>query len=46
MFKNLKTFLLSSVTSLVTLIAINGVSTKSMWLIYEPDIPKSLKKEL
>ncbi|SHK20556.1 cyclic lactone autoinducer peptide [Caminicella sporogenes DSM 14501] len=44
MLKQIKTFLLTSAASVLTLVAMTGVSTKSMWLLYEPDAPKSLKK--
>ncbi|SNS79526.1 cyclic lactone autoinducer peptide [Anaerovirgula multivorans] len=39
MFKKLK-------TSVLSVAAMSGVSPASMWYIYEPDIPKSIKKEL
>ncbi|SHJ97050.1 cyclic lactone autoinducer peptide [Paramaledivibacter caminithermalis] len=46
MLKNLKAFLLSSAACLFTLIAMSGVSTKSMLFTYEPDIPESIKRDL
>ncbi|SNT21971.1 cyclic lactone autoinducer peptide [Anaerovirgula multivorans] len=46
MFKKLKTSVLSVAACLLTIVAMSGVSPASMWYIYEPDIPKSIKKEL
>lgn len=38
--------ILASIASVLTLVAMSGAGTESMWLIYEPDMPESLKKEL
>ena len=46
MWRNLKTFLLSSSACIISLIALSGVSTRCAWIIYEADIPESLKKDL
>ncbi len=37
-------FLLSGAASLLTFFASTGAGTNSIWLLYEPDVPKSLKK--
>jgi cyclic lactone autoinducer peptide len=46
MWRNLKTFLLSSSACIISLIAFGGVSTRCMLFLYEPDIPESLKRDL
>ncbi len=43
MFKRFKTQILSSLASFVAVVAFSGVSARSMWIFYEPDIPKALK---
>ncbi|WP_296970998.1 MULTISPECIES: cyclic lactone autoinducer peptide [Tepidanaerobacter] len=42
-FKRFKTQILSSLASFATIIAFSGISPKSMWILYEPDIPKALR---
>jgi len=44
MFKNVKTRLFTMVASLLTIVALTEVSTNSIWYLYEPEVPKSLKK--
>lgn len=46
MLKNLRMIWLKSVAFVVTLIAFSGASTNSMWMIYEPEIPKCIKEDL
>ncbi|NLZ52832.1 MAG: cyclic lactone autoinducer peptide [Thermoanaerobacteraceae bacterium] len=43
MLKNLRSYFLTSLASLITVVAFTGVSPQSMWIFYEPDIPESLK---
>ena len=38
--------ILTSIASILTLVAMSGVGTNSIWFAYEPDMPESLKKEL
>jgi len=38
--------LLTSIACMLTLVATSGVGTNSIWFVYEPDMPESLKKEL
>ncbi|SNS57208.1 cyclic lactone autoinducer peptide [Anaerovirgula multivorans] len=44
MNKILKNYILTSMASLLSLIALTGISTNSIFYLYEPNIPKSLKK--
>ncbi len=44
MFKNLSKKLFSGMALVLTLVAYTGVSPYSMWILYEPDAPKSLMK--
>ena len=44
MYKKTVKMLLSGAASLLIFVASIGVSPNSMWILYEPDIPKSLKK--
>lgn len=44
MVKKLKNNILSVAACLLTLVAMSGVSPTSMWYIYEPDAPQSIKK--
>lgn len=45
MLKKMKLALLTSVASLLTLVAFTGgVSPQSMFILYEPDVPESLKR--
>lgn len=37
---------LSSIAGMLTIVAMSGASTASIWFVYEPDMPESLKKEL
>lgn len=46
MLRKLKTNVLSLTACLLTVVAMTGASPTSMWYIYEPDIPESIKKEL
>ncbi len=46
MLKNVKTFLLASAAFLMTFVAASSASTACILLIYEPDIPESLKRDL
>lgn len=46
MFKSLKLYLLTTVASLLTIVSISGVDARSAWVLYEPEIPESLRKEL
>lgn len=46
MLKHLKAFLLSASACLLTVTALSGVSTRCVLIIYEPDIPESLKQDL
>lgn len=46
MLKNLKAFLLSASAYLLTLAAIGTVNTTCAIIIYEPDIPESIKRDL
>ncbi|MCG1011918.1 cyclic lactone autoinducer peptide [Tepidanaerobacter sp. GT38] len=43
MFKNIRTYFLTSLASFITAIAFIGVSPQSIWIFYEPDIPEALK---
>lgn len=45
MLKNVKLRLLTKVASLLTLVALTEVSTNSIWYLYEPEVPKSLKNK-
>ncbi len=44
MYKKTVKMLLSTAASLLVFTASIGVSPRSMWILYEPDIPQSLKK--
>lgn len=44
MYKKAVKMLLSGVASLLIFAAYTGVSPNSMWILYEPDIPRNLKK--
>ncbi len=44
MFKRLQYFALINGALILTLIANSGVNANSMWTMYEPEIPKCLKK--
>ncbi|WP_422446453.1 cyclic lactone autoinducer peptide [Thermoanaerobacterium sp. DL9XJH110] len=44
MFKKIKLSFFTSLASLITLVAFSGIKPQSMWILYEPDIPESLKK--
>ncbi|MCC5911716.1 MAG: cyclic lactone autoinducer peptide [Clostridiaceae bacterium] len=46
MLNIIKRNILSITASVLTLVAMSGVSTTSMWAIYEPDMPESIKKDL
>lgn len=39
----LKKFIANGMASVLTLVAVLGVSTNSMWWFYEPDIPRKLQ---
>lgn len=43
MFKKFKMQFLSSLASLIAVVAFSGISPQSMWIFYEPDIPEILK---
>jgi len=44
--KKFKRFILSPLVAIVTMVAMTGASTNSLWLLHEPDMPESLKKDL
>lgn len=44
MIKNLKLRLFTMVGLLLTVVASTKVSTNSIWFLYEPEIPKCLRK--
>ncbi|AYO29362.1 cyclic lactone autoinducer peptide [Biomaibacter acetigenes] len=44
MFKKIGKSLLTSLASIITLVAFTAVSPASIWILYEPDIPDALKK--
>ncbi|WP_114638796.1 cyclic lactone autoinducer peptide [Desulfofalx alkaliphila] len=44
MFKGLKTMLLTGLGSALMFVAGTGIGINSIWMLYEPDTPKSLKK--
>ncbi len=44
MIKNLKLRLLTMVGTLLTVVALTGVSVNSIWYFYEPETPECLKK--
>ncbi|MDR5658804.1 cyclic lactone autoinducer peptide [Serpentinicella sp. ANB-PHB4] len=46
MIKLLKRNILTVAASLLTVVAMSGVSTTSWLTMYEPEIPESIKKEL
>ena len=46
MMNKLKKIVLSVTAVMITLVAMSGASPASMWLIYEPDMPDSIKKQL
>lgn len=46
MLRNVKRFLLSASAFVLTFIALSGVGTRCHWVVYEPDIPESLKRDL
>ncbi|MCT4592823.1 MAG: cyclic lactone autoinducer peptide [Anaeromicrobium sp.] len=46
MFKSLSKYLSAFAASLLTVIAMSGVSNACTWGLYEPKMPKSLRKEL
>jgi cyclic lactone autoinducer peptide len=46
MFKNIKKYLLSGAACMIAMVAAVGVSPLSLFLLYEPDAPKCLKKDL
>ncbi|MDR5658809.1 cyclic lactone autoinducer peptide [Serpentinicella sp. ANB-PHB4] len=46
MMKHLKRNILTVAASLLTVVAMSGVSTTSLWGLHEPEIPESIKKEL
>lgn len=43
MLKGVRKFFLTSLASFITAVAFVGISPQSMWIFYEPDIPKALK---
>ncbi|MDD4568786.1 MAG: cyclic lactone autoinducer peptide [Tepidanaerobacteraceae bacterium] len=43
MFKKFKTQIFSSLASFIAIVAFSGISPKSMWIFYEPDIPAVMK---
>ncbi|MGE4283384.1 MAG: cyclic lactone autoinducer peptide [Clostridia bacterium] len=43
MLKKLKNLMLNNLASVIVLVAMTGVSARSIWYFYEPDIPESLK---
>lgn len=46
MLNKIRLGILFIAATLSTVIAMSGSSINSMWLIYEPDIPKSIRKDL
>ncbi|CAH2213181.1 cyclic lactone autoinducer peptide [Tepidibacter aestuarii] len=44
MFKISKRKMISTLASILTLVVSTGVSTRSVWIYYEPDMPESLDK--
>lgn len=46
MFKNVKKSLLSVSAFMIALVAVVGVSPRSLLLLYEPDAPECLKVDL
>ncbi|MTI71408.1 MAG: cyclic lactone autoinducer peptide [Firmicutes bacterium] len=43
MIKNFKHMCLTSFAFILTTVASSVVSTNSMWILYEPEIPENLK---
>lgn len=43
MFHKLKKGILNGLSFLIAMIAFSGVEANSMWFLYEPVVPKSLK---
>lgn len=46
MLNKIKTNILSLSACFLTVIAMSSANLFSIWMIYEPDIPQSLKKDL
>ena len=44
MFKNFKSMAYSSLALALTVVASSGIGPNSLWVLYEPEIPSSLKK--
>ncbi|WP_213818710.1 cyclic lactone autoinducer peptide [Garciella nitratireducens] len=42
--RKMRKLLLTLLASTLTSVATSGVDSKSMWMIYEPDLPECLKK--
>lgn len=46
MFKQFKMFAMSSLTLVLAMIAYSGVSPKCVFVMYEPDIPDCLSRDI
>jgi len=44
MLKKVKRFMMTGVASLLTMVALTGIGPSSLWVLYEPDMPESLKR--
>lgn len=40
----IKMSLLRACASLLSLVAVGGITVNSMWIFYQPDVPKALQK--